>query len=385
MKARRTSLAAALAAVAAMAALAAVSANPAHAMPVFAQAYGENCEVCHSAVPALNAYGRYVQRTGYASLDPGTVHQTVPIWIGFNPTYDAQGSPKTEVGNLAIHGAGFIGDDFTFHAQEWFVNSNEPGFTDTLWVTYNNLLHRDGHLFFGKVQDSSPSPYSQWYELAVFAENTITVGEHSWEIGANRWGAKMTYEHNWIDAQAAYLGPSGDLDTAGDFNAQNDRSFDWLGAYAPPQYPFEIGAYGSQGVYPISDGTFDRYHAIGYYGEMDPMMGWMPGIFAVYQQGHDPDPGPGLKPATSTTASFDAFEPLFKQRVMLGARTDYSDDGLGDISHASNIDMEWLAVRQVSDRNASGIILNGEAAMAPGAGPDWVAQLWFVTTVGPLH
>ena len=34
----------------------------AQAMPPFAQAYGVSCSLCHTQVPALNAYGRYIQR-----------------------------------------------------------------------------------------------------------------------------------------------------------------------------------------------------------------------------------------------------------------------------------------------------------------------------------
>ncbi|HTX60362.1 MAG TPA: hypothetical protein VMH02_11910, partial [Verrucomicrobiae bacterium] len=48
----------------------AAMAAPAEAMPVFAQAYGVKCNVCHTQVPALNTYGRYIQRTGYAAMDP---------------------------------------------------------------------------------------------------------------------------------------------------------------------------------------------------------------------------------------------------------------------------------------------------------------------------
>ena len=113
-------------------AIALASTPPARAMPPFAQAYGESCETCHTAVPALNAYGRYVQRTGYASLDPGTIHRAIPIWIGESPTFDSMGSPKVVTGNLALHGTGYIGTDWTFHAQEWIVNANSPGFTDTV-------------------------------------------------------------------------------------------------------------------------------------------------------------------------------------------------------------------------------------------------------------
>ena len=54
----------------------------AQAMPPFAQAYGVSCSLCHTQVPGLNAYGRYVQRTGYASLDPNVLRRALPVWIG---------------------------------------------------------------------------------------------------------------------------------------------------------------------------------------------------------------------------------------------------------------------------------------------------------------
>jgi hypothetical protein len=361
--------------------------RPTQAMPPFAQAYGMNCEVCHTAVPALNAYGRYVQRTGYSSLDPSTIHRAIPIWISESPFYDSEDPTfphQVQMGNLAIHAAGYLGDDWTFHAQQWVSNANEPGFTDTFWLTYNNLFHRDGHLFIGKVEDPTPSPYSQWFELAGFAGTGMVSGEHAWETGANRWGAKFSYTHNWVVAEAAYLGNDGNLNTATDFSNDTDKSFDWRAAYAPPDIPFEVGMYGSDGSFPISNGTFDHYSMSAAYGEMDPM-GKMPGLFTYYQTGHDPDAGAGLGGSTPHAFSVDVFEPVFKQRVMLGAREDYNDDGFGNLSHSSNIDLEWLAVRQVSDRNATGVMFNAEAAMAPGAGPDWKYQLWYATTIGPLH
>jgi hypothetical protein len=40
----------------------------ADATPVFAQAYGLQCTACHTQMPMLNAFGRYIQRTGYAAL-----------------------------------------------------------------------------------------------------------------------------------------------------------------------------------------------------------------------------------------------------------------------------------------------------------------------------
>jgi len=305
--------------------------------------------------------------------------------VGENPTYDSMGSPRLVTGNFAIHAVGYIGNDWTFHAQEWLVNNNSGGFADTLWVTYNNLLHRDGHLFLGKIQAPAPSPYSQWSELAGFATTGMTSGEHAWQFGANRWGAKFSYTHTWINADVAYLGNNADINTATDFGNDTDKSVDWRVAYAPPQFPYEFGVYGSSGTLPISDGTTDHYNGTGYYAQMDPMMGWMPGIFTAYQIGHDPNAGAGLGASTSKAFTVDVFEPFFKQRVMLGARSDFNDDGFGTLSHANNIDLEWLAVKQISDANVTGLIFNAEAATAPGNGPDWKGQLWYVTTIGPLH
>jgi len=53
--------------------------RPTSAMPNFAQAYGVQCQTCHTVVPALNSYGRYVQRTGYSSLDAKTIERADPV------------------------------------------------------------------------------------------------------------------------------------------------------------------------------------------------------------------------------------------------------------------------------------------------------------------
>jgi len=287
-------------------------------------------------------------------------------------------------GNLAIHAAGYLGNDWTFHLHQWVTEGNQSGTTDTMWVTYNDLFHRDGHLAIGKIETAAPSPYSQWFELNEFGPTGMTSGEHAWQFGGNRWGAKFSYTHQWAVAEVDYVGTNADLNTATDFGSDTDKSVDWRVAYAPPDAPFELGVYGESGTLPISDGTVDKYNGAAVYAQMDPM-GAMPGLFTVYQVGHDPDAGAGLGATTSRAFSVDAFEPFFKQRVMLGLRNDFVDDGLGTLAHSTNADVEWLAVRQVSDRNATGLIFNAEAAMVPGSGPDWRYQIWYATTIGPLR
>lgn len=170
------------------------------AMPPFAQAYGVDCNTCHTQVPGLNAYGRYVQRTGYASLDPHVLHRAFPFWLGEQLNYDSTAPNTTpQGGNVALHAVGGIGNDFTYHAQQWIWANNGAGDLDTLWLAYNNVLHRDGHIFVGKIESPGPSTYSMWTDIAPFSTPEMIVGEHAYQLDANRWGAKINFVRGNLD------------------------------------------------------------------------------------------------------------------------------------------------------------------------------------------
>lgn len=360
------------------------SLRPTQAMPVFAQAYGINCEVCHSSIPALNAYGRYVQRTGYASLDPGTLHQTIPIWWNESVFYDSQAQTNPSWGNLSLHGAGAIGNDFTFHLHQWIQQGDQPGGTDTLWLTYNNLFHRDGHLTVGKLELPAPSPYSQWFELSGFNPPSMTVGEHSYALANNRWGAKLQYIRSGYLAEAAYVTSGDNLNTAFDFSGMSDRTFVYRVAYARPDKPFEAGVYGATGSFPLSDGSFDHYTSTSAYVEIDSQHR-IPGLFALYMLNNDPNAGPAFGPSHSRGYSVDIFEPIYRDAVMLGVREEMTDDGLGTITHFGNVDLGVVLSRHVSSRAATAWVLNGEAGLVNGSLPAWRVNLQFNTTMGALH
>ena len=369
--------------------------RPTSAMPNFAQAYGMDCQVCHSIVPALNAYGRYVQRTGYASLDAKTIERADPLWFGENPTYDSSGGSQIQWGNLAIHAAGFIGGDWTFHLHQWIYQDGVAGGTDTLWVTYNNLFHRDAHLFLGKIEAPAPSPFSQFLDLSAFAPPEITVGEHTWPFDQNRWGTKLTYARSWFTADVSYLGPGGDITGTGgaaDWSSSTEKTLQYHLVDALGYKPIEFGIYGGVGTFPTSDGEIDRYNGTAGYVEVDPTRGF-PGAFAIYQRGHDShpgiDPATGLAFAAATSTSFtgEVWEPLLKDQVILSFRNEYTDDGLGNLIHYNYINGSWFASHHVGDRNANGLIVNLQASInpllnLPSGGPTWQGQIWYVTTVG---
>jgi hypothetical protein len=362
--------------------------RPTQAMPVFAQAYGINCEVCHTSVPALNDYGRYIQRTGYGSLDPGVIHSVNPIWVNeavFTDTQDPTFPGKVQTGNLAVHAAGYLGSDITFHLHQWIVQFNEPGGTDTMWLTYNNLLHRDAHLSVGKLEVPAPSLFSQDFDLTGFAAPGMTVGEHAYENASNRWGAKLGYVRASYVIEAAYIGPGGDLNTAFDFTTPTDKTFQYRAAYARADKPFEAGVYGVDGSWPLSDGTYDYYISNSPYVQLDPEHGW-PGFFAFYQANHDSNAGPGFGPVNSSGYAIDVFEPFLNNAVMLGSRWEGTFDGFGNNIHYGYVDLGVLLSRRVSSSNANALILNGEVNMVSGStAPGWRAQLQWNTTVGNMR
>lgn len=365
----------------------------AQAMPNFAKAYGVKCSTCHTMVPALNAYGRYVQRTGYASLNRDVVKTVVPVWFGEQIDGDATGGVsnitpnyKNSLGNLALHGAGYLAPDWTFHVQQWLLQNDDGGGTlDTAWVTYNNLFHRDGHLFIGKYEAPAPSPFSQFFDISAFVNPEITVGEHAYQLDGNRWGAKLAYVHGALDAEAGWLLSENGTIGASDFAATpgTDKTLQWKLASAHADQPLEIGAYGSSGSFIVSTGDVDRYSSIAAYLQRDPQPNGVPGVFAIYQTAHDSNPGLGangnqLPAATSKAITAELYESFFNRSAVLGFRNEFTDDGLGTLAHAQNVDFAFNVPHMpyLHGYLEAGF---GANSTTPNGAPAWRWLFWWTT------
>jgi hypothetical protein len=344
----------------------------ADAMPPFAQAYGMDCNTCHTQVPALNAYGRYVQRTGYASLDPHVLRRALPFWVGESANYDTgSGTYKVQAGNVAIHAVGAIGDDVTYHFQQWILSNNQAGDLDTFWVTYNNLLHRDGHLFVGLLEAPGPSPFSQWMDLAPFQSAEYTVGEHAYEVDGNGWGTKLNYIHGSLDAEAGWLyGGSGWSQSSAFINS--DKRFAYKLAWANPVQPLEFGFYGTRGSWPLAEGGFDQYWSVAGYAQRDPVHG-LPGFLATYQSALDGNPGPGLGSAGSNSGTLELYEPL-PAEGLISFRKEWTNDGLGTQMQTGNIDLSFPIAKYLR--------AYVENYYAQHSTPNWAYMIWWTT---PLH
>ncbi len=351
----------------------------AQAMPPFAEAYAANCTLCHTQVPTLNAYGRYVQRSGYTALDRNVLKRAVPLWVGANPSYDSQdpNAPhRLLVGNVAVHAVGYLATDWTYHVQQWITQHNQAGGLDTAWVAYNNLFHHEGHLFIGKIESAAPSPFSQWSDLASFGTPEIVVGEHPYQLDANRWGSRFAFVRGSLDAEVGWLGSGDDLGGTSEFS-NIDKTVQWKVADANPKRPLEFGAFGSRGAFPLPEGGTDQYRSIAAYVQRDPTSNF-PGVLLVYQSAFDSNAGNGNGSAASTAATAELYRTILNQQAVIGVRKEFSNDGLGTQLQSGNIDFEYQVARFVH--------AYVEVYMAQNAKPGYRYMLWWTTPLSrPLQ
>jgi hypothetical protein len=315
-----------------------------------------------------------VQRTGYASLDPHVLNRAFPFWIGESVNLDSTDSVnpnKLVAGNVAVHAVGYLGSEVTYHLHTWITQNNQAGGVDTLWLAYNNLLHRDGHLFVGKVESPGPSAYSQWADLSPFTTPEITVGEHAYQLDSNRWGAKFNYVRNAIDLEAGWLGSGEDIGGVSNFSNSTDKTYMWQAAYTPPTRPWGVGYIGSRGSWPLSDGSFDQYASTTFFAQTDSMRGF-PGFVVLYQTANDNTPAPGAAPATSHATTFELLQPFFRdQRMWISLRKETTNDGLGTYLQSGVVDLNY--------RLGPYLRFYAESGMAQGSTPSWRYMLWWTT------
>ncbi len=372
----------------------------AFAMPTFGQALNVDCTTCHSGKPALNKYGRWIWRTAYTGIDPGELHSMIPAWIDQQASYnsqDSEGYPHQVVlGNTGIHVVGNglgpsdshgFGSDLSYHIQQWLIqdNSNAGGTLDTAWVAYNNLFNRNGHLYLGKAELPGPSFFSQWFTSEGWAPAELTVGEHTWNLDSNRWGAKLSYVGKHAYAEAGYFGSSADLNGATDFVAANDgKAFQWHAAYASDKSPFEAGFYGSVGTLSLAEGGVDRNYAVGSYFQVDPTHR-LPGFVGLYQIQKDGNPGNGLPAASGYGYSFGPYWTIFPHwDSTLALRHQATYDGLGTFSQYNDVDVTVKLYRFLYAYTEAGLApsntdprtgeVNGKVA--------WRFRLWWALPVG---
>ena len=157
---------------------------------------------------------------------------------------------------------------------------------------------------------------------------------------------RADYEQGPIDIEVAWRGGTNNpiaapLGTDFSIAPGTDRSFpQWKAAYAPPNQPFEVGAFGTVGTYitTLMPTQIDRYNNVAPYFQIDPIKGF-PGLMGFYASGHDSNPGiAGFQTIAPqgpnyTDAAIELMQPIFKGQAVLNARDEVVSNGLGTATH----------------------------------------------------
>lgn len=314
------------------------------AMPPFAQAAGQNCSLCHTMMPGLNAYGRYVLRTFYSGLGSDTYHGTSPVWLNENLTDRSTGkldsrnpNHKVTYGNMSADVAG-LGGNWSYRVEQTlWSNDQSGGNLGNAWVGYNNILKGDAHIRVGKFARPVASVFTNnWYRTGM-SMPSVAVGNHTWSMSGSGWGSEISYVKGDIQALAGYYEQgSPNLPNAAVFSTMpgTQRSFSYQVAYASPKRPLEIGLYASNGtlVENYAPGTTDVFAGTGVYVQRDAQpnhaMVGIPGGAIIYQLTSDTNPGTYKVgkttllrgPSNSHAIAYQIEEPLFRGGMMIGAR-----------------------------------------------------------------
>ncbi len=341
------------------------------ATPVFAQAYGLSCTVCHTQMPVLNAFGRYIQRTGYAAMDRKTLSHAVPVFLfDLGTAYTHQGGqpPRfdriTGPGNTTVLQAnGFFGPDETYKVEQLLTAGGHAGVLDQVWIAYHKFLNHHAHLFVGKLAELNLDEFSAFVlgdvnDAGQSSVPDVAVGVHDYasDYDSGRWGTKFNYVEGKTVAEVAYLGNatgSSSFGDAYDFSTTADKSVQWKLAYADPAKPYELGVFGESGSLGFSSPGLaaglhiDHYSVVAPYIQKDPRPG-SPGFRFEYAAARDTNPvyipstvtSVPLQPIGSTSSSWmigSVSQMILHDHGMLNLTYYHTNEALSEIGFTGRV------------------------------------------------
>ena len=314
-----------------------VAPEAALAIPVFANGQGGvNCGLCHTAVPYLNSYGRYVLMTNFSrGLNKHLqMMQNRSLPVALETTANASNPaapllPSVYSALVQFLSGGYVGTDVSYFASVPVVTGGFPaGSVDQIWGAYNGLSHGNGSLQIGRFPTPIFAPWtSQSLSLSGYAVATLPVGLNGSTLADNRWGASYTQMgHLGLIGNVAFLNGTAPIERA--FSSGGEGTA-WSGSiqYLSPESRWSGGFAGLRGSYPLPSGARDPYTRaaalVSYGGERYQLT-------AMGTIGHDKNPNDGSSPsATSHGRSLESiYGPLPWLHVDL--RYEQTDDGLGN-------------------------------------------------------
>jgi mono/diheme cytochrome c family protein len=306
------------------------------AIPVLANGQGGvNCGLCHSAVPHLNSYGRYVLMTNFSrGLNKHLQmmqNRSLPVALEITANVSNPPDPLLPGVHSAIVqflSGGFIGPKVSYFASVPVVSGGFPASAvDQVWFAYNGFSHENGSLQIGKFPTPIFAPWtSQSLSLSGYGLAGLQVGLNNSTIADNRWGASYTqFGHLGLIGNLSYVRGAGPIEHAFSSLGEGTAVTGSI-QYLSPESRWSGGIAGQSGSYPLPSGAADSYTratALASYN------GGRYELTAMGIVGHDNNPNDGASPsANSRGVSLETIYGL-RSWVHLDLRYEHTDDGLG--------------------------------------------------------
>ena len=114
----------------------------ARALPVFAHRYDLSCQVCHTTIPHLNAFGAAFLRAGFR-LPPGFhEQQAFPVALKVNLQYSSEAGmpplPKAIVDEVELLAGGTVSRHVSYRLEQYLVDGGERGLTRDAWLQFSS-------------------------------------------------------------------------------------------------------------------------------------------------------------------------------------------------------------------------------------------------------
>jgi hypothetical protein len=317
-------------------------------------------------MPMLNAFGRYIQRTGYAALNRKTLQHALPVFLFDIGTAYSHQSGKASSDKITgpfhttlLQANSYLSPDITYKIEQFLVVGGNAGFLEQGWLAYHNFFNHSGHLFVGKLPGIDIDEFGAGVLDEVTAADTalpnVAVGVHNYglDLGGGRWGAKFNYVRGKTLVQVAYLGNptyAGSFADSYDYSRAADTSFQWRVAYADPAKPYEIGVFGENGSLGFTGSDVlpgihvDTYNVVTPYISKDPRPG-SPGFRIEYATATDSNPGyvtptgalNSIHQAGATTSSWmigSAYQMVLHDHGMVNITYYHTNQALREIGYS---------------------------------------------------
>ncbi len=253
--------------VAAFAAIVFAACKPALAMPNFAQAYGIPCSYCHIQIPALNAYGRWVQRTGYAGSESARVGARVADMGRLSRRLSASrrrtrrrgtsGRSRTARRRCLRNSQERM--DLSRAAMD-LGGESRPAVSTRRGLPTTTSFNGAGHIFAGKLEVPAPSEFSQWLDVCGLTVQ-LAGGDHRRRArlptGWQSLGIQVRLSSAARSTQRLPTSPRAPISTVSMHTTRGqDKTLQYKLAFANRSNPLEFGYYGARGSWPLSEARF---------------------------------------------------------------------------------------------------------------------------------